>query len=285
MQGPPWNSTGSSKSSKSSKTTKVKATAEPVMNSHDSSDGMVINVDDSKDEKAPKRPGVKAKNVRKAVIWKLMAQVAGSCQLCSAVEISEETHSEQVASQFEDKEDSKKTAKTWKAIPKAKCSIKDGKSKSESLGLESQVADKDKIMDASATVESKSYGTIVVKRTRKKAGGRMTIESEDDVKEADETGTIGEEEHRLTTENIDSVVLQQELPYDLEMLQSSEDEMDEIILPPGIEHWEARNKAACVHGNSQILLKLGAWMLVRFRQLAKIPMANEVQGLFILESP
>ncbi|KAG1820793.1 hypothetical protein EV424DRAFT_1347044 [Suillus variegatus] len=142
--------------------------------------------------------------------------------------------------------------------------------------LKSEVADKDTIIDSLANVESKSHGTITAKHTKRKAGG----------KEAEETGTIGKEEHRLTMENIsvDSVVLKQELPYDLEMSQNSKEELDKIILPPGVEDWEAWNKVVLEQGDLQILLKLGAWMLVRFYQLAKILMDREVQGLIILES-
>ncbi|KAG1859453.1 hypothetical protein C8R48DRAFT_774787 [Suillus tomentosus] len=122
-----------------------------------------------------------------------------------------------------------------------------------------------------ANVESKSHCT------RKKAGGSMRIESDNTTEETEETGTIGKEEHRLTTENIsvDSVVLKQEPPYDLEMSQNSKKELDKIILPPGIEDWQAWNKVVFEQGDLQILLKLGAWMLVRFHQLAKIPMDRE----------
>lgn len=42
-------------------------------------------------------------------------------------------------------------------IHKAKCSTKHGKSKSDSLRLKSEVADKDTIIDSLANVESKSH--------------------------------------------------------------------------------------------------------------------------------
>lgn len=87
----------------------------------------------------------------------------------------------------------------------------------------------------------------------------------------------------MTMENIsvDSVVLkvsdvgscikytdvcyfQQELPYDLEISQNSKEELDKIILPPGVEDWEAWNKVVFEQGDLQILLKLGHGCLLDF---------------------
>src|SRR6267154_592762 len=69
------------------------------------------------------------------------------------------------------------------------------------------------------------------------------------------------------------------------MSQDSMDELDDEVLPPGLDDWDDWNRVAFEQGHSQIFLKLGAWMLLRFRQLAMMPLHGDVDGLIIPASP
>ncbi|KAG2108240.1 uncharacterized protein F5147DRAFT_773822 [Suillus discolor] len=288
MPAPPQNATGS-KLRKSSNGKMVKATAEPVTNLHDSSDKMVINVDEEEDNAPLIAPGVKSKCLGKAVDRKSTMQVAGSRQPrpASMVSDEEESHTEQVASNFEGKKDTKKTAKNRKTNPKATRNIKKGKRRSESPAVKSKECEQNRMAGSPSDVESNSGVTLPAKCAGRKGKGHPLIESEDEeLEDVEDTGTPGKEEQMLRIEN-ESVgsVQAEECPYDLEMSQDSADELDDIILPPGLENWDTWNKVAFERGNSQIFLKLGAWMLLRFRQLAMIPVDGDVNGLIIPESP
>ncbi|KAG1828890.1 hypothetical protein DFJ58DRAFT_737582 [Suillus subalutaceus] len=58
-----------------------------------------------------------------------------------------------------------------------------------------------------------------------------------------------------------------------------------IQFPSTLEDWEEWNWIAFQKGNSQIFLKLATWILLRFRQLAKIPIHGDLDALLIPENP
>ncbi|KAG1853984.1 hypothetical protein F4604DRAFT_1932954 [Suillus subluteus] len=60
---------------------------------------------------------------------------------------------------------------------------------------------------------------------------------------------------------------------------------EDTNLPSTFEDWEKWNHIAFQNGNSQIFLKLGAWILVRFRQLTQTPINGEVNGILIPDHP
>ncbi|KAG1784504.1 uncharacterized protein HD556DRAFT_1451703 [Suillus plorans] len=57
------------------------------------------------------------------------------------------------------------------------------------------------------------------------------------------------------------------------------------LLPPNQDKWEALTRLAFEKGNSQVFLKLATWMLVRFRDLTNRDMDSELDGLLISENP
>ncbi|KAG1838458.1 hypothetical protein DFJ58DRAFT_846067 [Suillus subalutaceus] len=60
---------------------------------------------------------------------------------------------------------------------------------------------------------------------------------------------------------------------------------EDTNLPSTFEDWEKWNHIAFQNGNSQIFLKLGAWILVRFRQLTQTPINGDVNGILIPDHP
>ncbi|KAG1761762.1 hypothetical protein EV702DRAFT_1206969 [Suillus placidus] len=56
-------------------------------------------------------------------------------------------------------------------------------------------------------------------------------------------------------------------------------------LPSTLEDWEYWSRIALQQGHSHIFLKLGTWILIRFRQLAKISIEVELDGLLIPDHP
>ncbi|KAG2028752.1 hypothetical protein BDR03DRAFT_1019387, partial [Suillus americanus] len=60
---------------------------------------------------------------------------------------------------------------------------------------------------------------------------------------------------------------------------------DDIKLPPALDDWAKWNRIALHKGNSHIFLKLGTWILLRFRQLTKTPIDADVDGLLISDHP
>ncbi|KAG1828889.1 hypothetical protein DFJ58DRAFT_737581 [Suillus subalutaceus] len=79
---------------------------------------------------------------------------------------------------------------------------------------------------------------------------------------------------------------------DQSMLEVKRDDIGEDVscypdhdLPSTLEDWENWNRIALRKGHSHIFLKLGTWILLRFRQLAKIPIDDDVDGLLIPDHP
>lgn len=72
---------------------------------------------------------------------------------------------------------------------------------------------------------------------------------------------------------------------------SQNDDSDEIAgfvndyLPSNLRDWDDWHRIALRKGNSQIFLHLGTWILLRFRQLAKIPVEVDVDGVLIPDHP
>lgn len=60
---------------------------------------------------------------------------------------------------------------------------------------------------------------------------------------------------------------------------------EDTKFPSMFDDWEEWNHVAFDKGNSQIFLKLGAWILVRFRQLTQTPIHGAVKGLLIPDHP
>ncbi|KAG1786397.1 uncharacterized protein HD556DRAFT_1449774 [Suillus plorans] len=65
----------------------------------------------------------------------------------------------------------------------------------------------------------------------------------------------------------------------------NEADLDPNSLPPILGDWPTWNRIAFERGNSQVFLKLGTWMLLRFRQLALLDMDGDVDGVVIPENP
>ncbi|KAG1720419.1 uncharacterized protein EDB91DRAFT_1257008 [Suillus paluster] len=60
---------------------------------------------------------------------------------------------------------------------------------------------------------------------------------------------------------------------------------EDADLPSTFEDWENWNRIAFQNGNSHIFLKLGTWILLRFRQLANTPIDGDLDGLLIPDHP
>ncbi|KAG1836135.1 hypothetical protein C8R48DRAFT_783007 [Suillus tomentosus] len=56
-------------------------------------------------------------------------------------------------------------------------------------------------------------------------------------------------------------------------------------LPSTLDNWEDMHQTAFRKGNSHMFMKLGTWILLRFRQLAKIPLEEDPDGLLIPDHP
>ncbi|KAG1867654.1 hypothetical protein F4604DRAFT_1927437 [Suillus subluteus] len=74
---------------------------------------------------------------------------------------------------------------------------------------------------------------------------------------------------------------------DLNILEATSDidNSEDTNFPSTLEDWEEWNHIAFEKGNSQMFLKLGAWILVRFRQLTQTPIHGNVEGLLIPDHP
>ncbi|KAG1847427.1 hypothetical protein F4604DRAFT_1935938 [Suillus subluteus] len=272
-QRPPQSVSGSSKS-KSSKGRNIKATAQSISNAHDSSDDMVVDLQDVEDDPSKRVSSAKSKKSGQGGPRKSITPASGSGQLRSSVLVSdeEESHSEQVANLFESKEDAKKTSKPRKALNKGKRSARKGKKKDVVLEAESE---EEQHVNARTLAQIEVDAKLTARRSGRKKGGNRVIESEDD-----------EEDHSTATAKVSAsgIAVRNDLS-DIEMSQDGVEELDDTILPTGLENWEAWNQIAFEEGNSQILLKLGAWMLLRFRQLAMIPVDADLDGLIHEISP
>ncbi|KAG1718477.1 uncharacterized protein EDB91DRAFT_1090035 [Suillus paluster] len=273
-QRPPQNASGGSKS-KSLKGRNIKATAQSVSNAQDSSDNMVVDLQDD----PPKRiSGAKSKKSGQGGPRKSITPASGSGQPRSSLLASdeEESHSERVANRFESKADAKKTYKPRKAVSKGKRPTRKGKNKDAVLEAESE---EEQHVDARTVAQIDADAKLTARRSGSKKGGNRIIESEDEE----------EEDHPTATAKVSA----SDLGVGHGAIEShsgnaSEDgleELDDTILPTWLENWEDWNQIAFDEGNSQILLKLGAWMLLRFRQLAMIPMDADLNGLVIPQSP
>ncbi|KAG1851416.1 hypothetical protein F4604DRAFT_1934107 [Suillus subluteus] len=286
-QRPPQSVSGSSKS-KSSKGRNIKATAQSISNAHDSSDDMVVDLQDVEDDPSKRVSSAKSKKSGQGGPRKSITPASGSGQLRSSVLVSdeEESHSEQVANLFESKEDAKKTSKPRKALNKGKRSARKGKKKDVVLEAESE---EEQHVNARTLAQIEVDAKLTARRSGRKKGGNRVIESEDD-----------EEDHSTATAKVSASGIavghgaiesdsgnasERNDLSDIEMSQDGVEELDDTILPTGLENWEAWNQIAFEEGNSQILLKLGAWMLLRFRQLAMIPVDADLDGLVIPRSP
>lgn len=67
--------------------------------------------------------------------------------------------------------------------------------------------------------------------------------------------------------------------------QLNDEDLDATALPSTLEEWNTWNRIAFEHGNSQIFVKLGTWMLIRFRQLAMLDLDGDVNGIVIPNDP
>ncbi|KAG1830501.1 hypothetical protein DFJ58DRAFT_736936 [Suillus subalutaceus] len=284
---PPQNASGSSKS-KSSKGRNIKATAQSVINAQDSSDDMVVDSQNVEEDPPKRVSSAKSKKSGQGVPRKSIAPASGSGQLRSSVLASneEESHSEQVANLFESKEDAKKTCKPRKAFNKGKRSTRKGKKKDVVLEAESEEEQRG---DARTLAQIEAEANPAARRSGRKKGGSRVIESEDDEEDhSTATAMVSASDLAVGHDAIESDsgnASERNDLSDIEMSQDGAEELDETILPTGLENWEAWNQIAFEEGNSQILLKLGAWMLLRFRQLAMIPVDADLNGLIIPQSP
>ncbi|KAG1790117.1 uncharacterized protein HD556DRAFT_1310900 [Suillus plorans] len=72
---------------------------------------------------------------------------------------------------------------------------------------------------------------------------------------------------------------------------NKDDTSDDLIgypdenLPSTLDDWEDWHTTAFRKGNSHMFMKLGTWILLRFRQLAKVPMEEDPDGLLIPDHP
>jgi hypothetical protein len=60
---------------------------------------------------------------------------------------------------------------------------------------------------------------------------------------------------------------------------------DSIVLPSTFDDWDEWNRIAFQRANTQVFLKLGTWIMLRFRQLAGISLEDRIDGLVIPEHP
>lgn len=60
---------------------------------------------------------------------------------------------------------------------------------------------------------------------------------------------------------------------------------DSIVFPSNCEDWEDWNRIAFQRCHSRVFVKLGTWLMLRFRQLAGISNDDEIEGLLIPDHP
>ncbi|KAG2353795.1 hypothetical protein BDR07DRAFT_1382812 [Suillus spraguei] len=87
-----------------------------------------------------------------------------------------------------------------------------------------------------------------------------------------------------TDEEIDELDLESDLVNNTAASRDLGNSQD-IQFPSTFEDWAKWNRITFEKGNSHIFLKLGTWILLRFRQLAKTPLYGDVDGLLIPEHP
>ncbi|KAG2045585.1 hypothetical protein BDR06DRAFT_1015501 [Suillus hirtellus] len=276
-------------SSKAPRGKMVKATAQSVNNSQPASESMFVDLDDIENPPQERDTSVQSKNVVKLTIRRSTSRKVGSSLPRPSILGSdeEESHSEQVASLFESKEASKKTTKSRKASQKGKRATRKGKKKATSFPVESE-DERDETSRHSPDIQSNAKAEEI--HAGKRRGARRIIHSDEE--EDDALEITSNESGNTPALFPDAIESYEEAPVsqphevsDIEMSQDSPDELDDTILPPGLENWENWNKVAFESGNSKIFLKLGAWMLLRFRQLAVLPVDADVNGLVIPQSP
>ncbi|KAG2060502.1 hypothetical protein BDR06DRAFT_966983 [Suillus hirtellus] len=72
---------------------------------------------------------------------------------------------------------------------------------------------------------------------------------------------------------------------------NEDDNSDDLIgypdenLPSTLDNWEEMHPTAFWKGNSHMFMKLGTWILLQFRQLAKILLEEDPEGLLIPDHP
>lgn len=76
----------------------------------------------------------------------------------------------------------------------------------------------------------------------------------------------------------------------ISLICRQDDTNDDLIghpedLPSSLADWDDWHRTAFWQGNSHIFLKLGTWILLRFRQLAKLPIEGDLDGILIPDHP
>ncbi|KAG2354617.1 hypothetical protein BDR07DRAFT_1382094 [Suillus spraguei] len=279
-------------------TGRVKATAQSSSHEQTSLDGDLVDLDDIEVNVQTKIAGPKSKHLEGGGHRRNVTSSSKNRQPKSTVIVSdeEETYSEIVAGMFEDREDAKKQSKQRKSTAKPRRSRK---KKAPTQIIDSESEDESTSMRGETNIKVEEDDTTIMIPLELKTGGPITIELDesDDDGDMEVVGVKGKGKMRESNvENVQDVFLTtgnesaggltpEAVACDLDMSESDSEAIDDTILPPGLDDWETWNRIAFEEGNSQIFLKLGAWMLLRFRQLAMIPFDTDVDGLVIPDSP
>jgi hypothetical protein len=68
-------------------------------------------------------------------------------------------------------------------------------------------------------------------------------------------------------------------------MQDDSSDNDSVVLPSTFPDWDDWNCMAFEHSNSRVFVKLGTWIMLRFRQLAGIPLKDSIDSLLIPDHP
>lgn len=69
------------------------------------------------------------------------------------------------------------------------------------------------------------------------------------------------------------------------MFKVNDNALDPNALPSTIEEWNTWMRITFKHGNTQVFVKLGTWMLLRFQQLAMLNLNDNVNGIVMSQDP
>ncbi|KAG1720984.1 uncharacterized protein EDB91DRAFT_1256740 [Suillus paluster] len=199
------------------------------------------------------------------------AKVAGTGKLRSELQSEdEESNSERLANDFERQEDAKKSPKPRKTIHKSPSSKASGKGKAEAQIL---VADSgDEASDASSGMMK--LEPFTGNEDFWSMGGP---ESDDD--HSDDLLSSSTDQAR------EEIWAREERPIRSRMRPFKSGGHDDTPLPPTLADWDDWHKIAFEQGTSEVFLKLATWMLLRFRQLSKIDIDADVNGVIIPSDP
>jgi hypothetical protein len=264
----------------------VRATTVPSATSQGSSNLMQVDVEAVDSPVQSRRPGLRSNKFNKDGRRKGLATVEGSGKMRDAdalhteeevgeqcisrvtSEISEQSPADQIAGQYEFKQNARKSPKNRKSARPTKTSNARGKKKAVPIVIESE----DEERDTSSVPEEV---TSIWKVSLWCCGMRLCSPTHDFVQE---------EPSNVSPPSVSTLISDNTTHSESHISKPAAEDFDSEF--PSLRHdWDSCTKDLWDNGHSPVFLKLAAWMLIRFRHLSKTDIEAEIARSLIPESP